>query len=134
MDRIELFKGFSKQLLFQVTEKIYHAFQDCSGDMNPLHIDEEFACTKGFPQKVMYGNILNAFISYAVGMELPTKEVMLQSQDIQYRNPVFLRDCLLMDIRVEEIHESVRAVELSFKFTNDAHKVVAKGNIQIGVF
>lgn len=134
MANINLFENFEKNISFEVTEDIYRAFQKCSSDMNPLHTDEEFAKAKGFENRVMYGNILNAFISYAIGMELPTPDVMLQLQDIQYKKPVYLNSRLIMNLKTEEIHESVHVVVFAYKFTTEKGKVVAKGHIQIGVF
>ena len=134
MAKIDLFNNFEKNISFVVSEEIYKSFQQCSGDLNPLHIDEDFAKAKGFNSRVMYGNILNAFVSYAIGMELPTPDVMLQLQDIQYKKPVYLNDKLTMNLKTEEIHEAVHVVVFAYKFFNEQNKVVAKGHIQIGVF
>jgi acyl dehydratase len=120
--------------IFLLTEKIYKAFQECSNDMNPLHTDETFAKNKGFDGKVMYGNILNAFLSYFIGETLPTKDVIIHSQEINYKKPVYLNDTLTLNAVVDEIHESVKAVVFKYRFCNQANEVVAKGNIQIGVF
>lgn len=116
-----------------VTEQVYQTFQQCSGDYNPLHTDETFAKSKGFPERVMYGNILNAFISHFIGMVLPTQEVIIHSQEIYFRNPVFLNDHLLLSAQVANISEMVNVVEFKFTFRKQDGKVVAKGNIQIGV-
>ena len=59
--------GEKKTHQFLVSEDVYLTFQKCSGDINLLHIDDNYAIEKGFIQKVMYGNILNSFISYFVG-------------------------------------------------------------------
>ena len=134
MSKIDLFKDFEKNLSFVVSENVYKSFQQCSGDFNPLHTNEDFAKGKGFNSRVMYGNILNGFISYAVGMELPTPDVMLQLQNIQYKKPVYMNDKLVMNLKTEEIHEGVHVVIFVYKFTNEQNKVVAKGHIQIGVF
>lgn len=123
----------SKQI-FHVTEEVYHAFQTCSNDRNPLHTEESFAVSKGFRSKVMYGNILNAFVSFFVGECLPTKEVVIHSQEIQYKNPVYMNDTLIFDAKVDGIYESVNTVEFKFKFVNEEGLVVAKGKVQIGVF
>lgn len=82
----------------------------------------------------MYGNILNAFVSFFVGECLPTKEVVIHSQEIQYKNPVYMNDTLIFDAKVDGIYESVNTVEFKFKFVNEEGLVVAKGKVQIGVF
>ena len=119
--------------VFHVSENVYNSFQICSGDMNPLHTNESFAQNKGFTGRVMYGNILNAFVSYFVGECLPTKDVIIHSQDIAYRLPVYLNDELHFESEVEGFYESVNTIEFKFKFTNQNNKVAAKGHVQIGL-
>src|SRR5574344_479905 len=118
MDKIFSFLDFSKTIHFTVDDEVYTSFQICSKDKNPLHTDISFAIEKGFNGKVMYGNILNAFVSYAIGMELPTPDVIIQTQDIQFKQPVYLYDTINMIIKTEDIHESVHVVRLLFRFIN----------------
>ena len=118
---------------FDVTQTVYNAFQLCSGDMNPLHTDESFAKQKGFRERVMYGNILNGFVSYFIGECLPTKSVIIHSQDIVFKNPVYLNDNVLLEAVIDGVYESVNAIEFKFKFFNQNNKVIAKGHIQIGL-
>jgi len=114
---------------FTVNENVYSKFQKISGDMNPLHTNGDFAQRKGFPQKVMYGNIINCFVSTLIGMCLPTPNIMIAAQDIKYKNPVFLNDCLEASISVSGVFEIANSVELKFSFTNEAEKVVATGKV-----
>lgn len=121
---------------YQVTPEIYQAFQLCSQDMNPLHTDETFAKEKGFEGCVMYGNILNAFISHFVGMCLPTPNVMIQSQDISFHKPVFLHDEITLQAGIDTVSEAVNIINYKLKFykTTDAgRQLVAKGHVQIGL-
>jgi len=118
---------------FAVTPEVYKHFQECSNDRNPLHTDEKFARAKGFPEKVMYGNILNAFVSYFIGECLPTKDVIIHSQEIAFKNPVFLNETLDFEARVSGVYEAVNAIEFKYKFIKPDGKIAAKGLIQIGV-
>ena len=123
--------------IYQVSPEVYHAFQLCSGDFNPLHTDVAFAQSKGFANCVMYGNILNAFISHFVGMLLPTSEVMIQSQDISFHKPVFLNDQISLEATVDTVSEAVGIIEYKLKFRRISDSVkpelVAKGHVQIGL-
>ena len=123
--------------IYHVSPDVYHAFQSCSGDFNPLHTDMAFAQSKGFSGCVMYGNILNAFISHFVGMLLPTSEVMIQSQDISFHKPVFLNDQISLEATVDTVSEAVGIIEYKLKFRrlSDGIKpeLVAKGHVQIGL-
>ena len=135
MDIKEFISEFDEKLTlnFLVTEEVYDSFQKCSGDMNPLHTDDTFAIQKGFRERVMYGNILNGFVSYFVGECLPTKNVIIHTQNIEYKNPFYLHDHLLFEAVIDDYYESVNAIAFKFKFYNQNNKLVAKGNIQIGL-
>ena len=98
-----------------------------------MHNDEELAKRKGFPERVMYGNILNAFASALVGEHLPVKDIIIHSQDIQYKRPVFMGDKLEAEVKVDGIYESVNAVSSKFSFKNAKGLTVAKGHVQIGI-
>jgi acyl dehydratase len=118
---------------FLVSEDIHSGFIRLFRDKNPLHTDEVFAAAKGFKGVVMHGNILNGFLSYFIGECLPEKNIIIHSQDINYKKPVYLNDRLTLKARVAEIHESVKAVLFKYSFVNDKNETVAKGSIQIGV-
>jgi acyl-CoA thioesterase FadM len=82
----------------------------------------------------MHGNILNGFVSYFIGECLPTKNVIIHSQEIQFKNAVYLNDELQFKSEIIGIYESVNAIEFKFDFKNKEGKTVAKGKIQIGLF
>jgi len=84
----------------------------------------------------MYGNILNAFISHFVGMLLPSREVMIQSQDINFHKPVYLNDEIQLEARIEQVSEAVNIIIYKLKFRRmheGKTELVAKGHVQIGL-
>jgi len=118
---------------FVVTGKVYYGFIKIFRDENPLHTDDKFALVKGFKGKVMHGNILNGFLSYFIGECLPTKDVIIHSQEIQFKSPVYLEDELDLIAQVIGIYESVNVIEFKFYFKSKELKTVAKGKFQIGL-
>ena len=118
---------------FVVSNSTYQDFLKLSNDKNPLHTNKDFALSKGFKGLVMHGNILNAYLSYFIGECLPLKDVIIHSQDIRFKNPVYLNDKLKFSAIVSGVFESVNAVEFKYYFRNSQLKVVAKGKIQIGI-
>jgi len=126
-------KGDKIQQDFHLSESVYRQFISTFNDKNPLHTDEDFAVDKGFRGKVMHGNILNGFLSYFVGECLPTKNVIIHSQEIQFKNPVYLNQRLLFEAVISEVFDSVGVVEYKFQFKNAEALVVSKGKIQIGI-
>jgi 3-hydroxybutyryl-CoA dehydratase len=118
---------------FTVTTETYNGFIQIFKDTNPLHISSEFSQSKGFKDKVMFGNILNGFISYFIGERLPLKNVIIHSQTIEYKSPVYLNENLSLHASVSNIYEAVNAVEFRYYFENSELKKVAKGKFQIGI-
>lgn len=118
---------------FVVSSETYAGFIQIFKDKNPLHTDEVFAKDKGFQGKVMHGNILNGFVSYFIGECLPTKNVIIFSQTIQFNNPVYLADELQFNAEITGVHDSVNAVDFKYVFKNKEGKTVAKGKFQIGL-
>ena len=118
---------------FIVSSEIYSGFIKLFKDENPLHTDEQFAKTKGFKGRVMHGNILQGFISYFIGECLPVKNVIIHSQEIEFKNAVYLNDELQFKAVITGIYESVNAVVFKYYFKNAASNIVAKGKIQIGL-
>jgi 3-hydroxybutyryl-CoA dehydratase len=127
----EIGQKFTKR--FNVSTGVYDGFIKLFLDKNPLHTDAAFARDKGFRDRVMHGNILNGFLSFFIGECLPVKNVIIHSQEIQYKNPVYLEDVLDLEAEVADIFESVKTVEFKFVFRNSSAKIVAKGKIQIGI-
>jgi len=129
-------KSQAIEVTYHVTEDVYFGFQRISSDYNPLHTDEAFAKSKGFPARVMYGNILNGFVSHFVGMALPSREVMIQTQDIQFRKPVYLGDKIILKSSIEKTSAAVEIINFKLKFYRDAEEkpeLVATGHVQIGM-
>ena len=118
---------------FEITTGLYEGFINTFKDNNPLHTESHFAINHGFEDKVMHGNILNGFLSFFIGEELPTKNVIIHTQEIQFKNPVYLNDELAFNAEVIGVYESVKTVEFKFNFKNDKAKFVAKGKFQIGL-
>ena len=119
---------------FIVSDEIYNGFIQIFKDTNPLHTSENFSINKGFNGKVMHGNILNGFLSFFVGECLPTKNVIIHSQEIKFKNAVYLNNKLKFKAEITGIYDSVNVVEFRYNFKNESNKTVAKGKIQIGLF
>lgn len=132
MPDITLSKGTAFRREFAVSLEVYEGFVRIFNDRNPYHVDDETAQRKGFARRIMHGNILGGFLSYFVGECLPSKEVVILSQEIKFHKPVYLNDTVTLEAEVAEIFESVRMAEIKFEFVNQDKVKVAKGKIAVG--
>lgn len=119
---------------FTVTEKIYNGFIELFKDRNPLHVDNSYALSRGFKSKLMHGNILCGFVSYMAGECLPEKNIILISQEINYKKPVYLNDTLTLIFEVINFSEAVNVADISFVFLNSNNVKAATGKVQIKIF
>lgn len=122
-----------------ISENIYFAFQQVSNDFNPLHTDTQYARQLGFQDRVMYGNILNALISHFVGMLLPSRDVMILSQDISFHRPVYLNDSIELKAAIDSVSEATNSVNFKLKLSRyntnrpGGGGLVAKGHVRVGL-
>ena len=126
-------KGETFSYQFVVNSEVYNGFISLFRDRNPLHTNSKFAKDKGFSDKVMHGNILNGFLSYFIGECLPSKDVLIQTQDIKFLKPVYLNDQLTLHAEIDEVFESVYSIDIKYFFENQDKVKVARGNVQIGL-
>ena len=116
---------------FKISEELVSDFVKLSNDRNPLHTIDEFAIDKGFKSRVVQGNLQNCFISYFIGECLPSKNVMILSQTINFKNPVYINDILFLKVKIIGVFESVGLIEFDFNFKNQFDKIISKGIIKI---
>jgi len=133
MDFLEVQEGMTVAQEYLITKEIYSQFLAAFGDENQLHIDEDYAVSRGFAGKVMHGAILNGFISHFLGMVFPARNVIIQSVQIDFKNPNYQDDKLQLRMTVAQKSEAVRTVVLKFEFYNATQNyVTAKGKVQAG--
>ena len=111
-----------------MSEQLVNNFSVLSGDFNPLHTNDKFAKSKGFPGRVVHGSILNLMISSIVGMSLNDDNVMLLSQRTSHQKPIFIDDIITAIGTIFTISTSVRVIEMQLKFKNQNQVLVAQGS------
>ena len=67
----ELKPGMSASMEHAVTERDVQLFGEATGDMNPVHFDEDFARKTVFRGRVAHGALSIGFISALLGTKLP---------------------------------------------------------------
>ena len=116
-----------------VSYEVYKGFLDVFKDDNLMHTSAHYANKYGFNEIVMHGNILNGFISNFIGTKLPTKNLVIISQQIKFRNPVYLNDRIQIKSIVNEIHEAFGLVILKMLLTNHEGHKVASSTVEVKI-
>jgi 3-hydroxybutyryl-CoA dehydratase len=130
----ELTEGRKDEERYPITDQIHRAFLVVSGDVNPLHVDDEFARAAGFDAKVAHGALLNAFLSHFVGMVIPGRRSLLMTSDIRYLSASHVGDVIRVCGTVTQRVESQSIVVLSFELFNETRgRLAARARMQVKV-
>lgn len=114
-----------------VSEDDLLLFARASGDLNPLHLDEEYAATTPFKQRIAHGMFTGGLISAALAMDLPGPGTIYLSQDLQFKRPVCIGDQLSVVLTAIEKHSEKPIVTLSCEVTNQDGKAVVIGTAKV---
>lgn len=75
------------------------AFGHLSGDLNPLHMDEEFAARTPFKRRVVHGLLTGALVS-TTHTQLTGPGFAYVGQELKFLGPVFIGDTLNVEVTV----------------------------------
>lgn len=87
------------------------AYADASGDQNPLHQDDDFARSVGFPGIIAHGMFSMAHLTKAV-KDWAGNLAALRSIDVQFRAVVYMDETLVAKGRVASKNEATKDVTL----------------------
>lgn len=127
----ELTVGMTESFKVSITEEMLDAFKGITGDVNPLHNDEEFAKAKGHPGRVTYGMLTASFLSTLAGVYIPGERSLIQQVETKFSKPVYIGDELTITGEIVELVESVQRLELKVTITNQDGKKVLRGTMGI---
>lgn len=131
-DNIALFDvGNRYEVIQAITPELMAAFRGLSSDDNPMHLDDVFACAHGFRGRIAYGNLLGAMLSRLVGAELPTREVLILRQTLEFRQPAYVGEEIRLTAEVAAIHEAVRSIQLKLQFHSTQQDPICTGQCLI---
>jgi acyl dehydratase len=88
------------------------AYADASGDQNPLHQDDTFARSVGFPGIIAHGMFSMAHLAKTI-TDWVGDPGALKRLKVQFRAVVFMGETLVAGGRVEALDESTRTARLS---------------------
>ena len=100
----ELKPGVTAQIRRTVTERDIQLFGEATGDMNPVHFDEDFAKKTVFRGRVAHGALSIGYISALIGTVLPGDGSIFLSASIVFKTPVRIGDTVTTSATVREVN------------------------------
>ena len=118
--------GFTYKKSVFVTEKMVEDFALCTGDNNPVHLNDNYAKASKFKRKIAHGLLVGSFISAVLGNEFPGHGTIYISQSLTLTSPVFIDDKITIVIEVQEGSNSNR-MKLKTLCMNQDNNIVIDG-------
>ncbi len=129
IDQLQIgqFSEFTKT----VSESDIYLFAGVTGDLNPAHIDEEYAKTTFFKTRIAHGVLLGGFISAVIGMKLPGPGTIYISQEYKFLAPARIGDTITAKVEVIEMFLDKNRVNLRTTCTNQKGLLVLDGRAMV---
>lgn len=123
----ELSVGQSARLLRTVTLADIQAFAAVSGDINPAHLNAQYADATMFNGVIAHGMLGAALISALFGTQFPGPGTIYLGQELRFTKPVRIGDTLTVLATVSEKNDEKKRVKMDCLVTNQHGEVVLKG-------
>lgn len=109
-----------------ITETDVYLFAGVTGDLNPAHVNEEWAKATPFEGRIAHGMLSAGLISAVLGMKLPGPGTIYLSQSLKFTAPVRIGDTITAEAEVVEIIKEKR-LRLRTTCTNQDGTLVLEG-------
>jgi 3-hydroxybutyryl-CoA dehydratase len=108
----ELSIGMTALFAKTITEADIVLFAGISGDINPVHLNHEFATETMFEGRIAHGMLTASFISTVIGTKLPGPGAIYLKQSLNFRAPVRAGDTVRARVTIKEVIAEKRRIVL----------------------
>ncbi|MEX8519979.1 MAG: bifunctional enoyl-CoA hydratase/phosphate acetyltransferase [Leptothrix sp. (in: b-proteobacteria)] len=123
----ELPVGASAQLVRTLTPQDIQAFALVSGDVNPTHVDAEYANASRFHGLIAHGMWGGALISTLLGTQFPGPGTIYEGQVLHFHLPVRAGDTLTVQVKVTARDDQRHRITLDCQVHNQTGALVVSG-------
>ena len=132
-DQIKI--GQTESFSVRITQTELDSFCELTGDLNPLHCDEDFAKHKGYDSCIVYGLPSASYLSTLVGMYLPGERSLIQEVDLKFPKALVCNkgaDITISGTVIEKF-DAVKVILLKVAITDEEEFKIVRGNMKVGV-
>jgi 3-hydroxybutyryl-CoA dehydratase len=123
----ELKTGEKAEFTKTISESDVYLYAGVTGDLNPAHINEEYAKRTFFKTRIVHGMLLGGLISGVLGNKLPGPGTIYLSQHLEFLGPVRIGDTITASVEISEIMTAEKRVRVKTTCVNQEGKKVLDG-------
>ena len=125
IDRLSI--GQKASFATTITETDICLFAGVSGDINPAHLNEQYASQTFFKGRIAHGMLSASLISAVLGVQLPGTGTIYLGQDLKFLAPVRAGDTITATAEVSELHPEKNTAVLRTTCVNQEGVRVVEG-------
>jgi acyl dehydratase len=123
----EIAVGESAEVTREVGKTDIELFAVVSGDVNPAHLDHDYAANTRFKGVIMHGMWGGALISSLLGTRLPGPGTIYLSQSLAFKRPVCPGDQVTVRVSVKSKRDDKKLVTFDCSAVNQRGETVIEG-------
>src|SRR5689334_17322927 len=127
----EIRVGDSARLSRTLTREDVELFAVMSGDVNPTHVDDEYAQSDTFHKIIAHGMWGGALISTLLGTKLPGPGTIYLGQTLRFSRPVALGDTITVSVKAAAKDGQHHRVKFECECTNQRGEAVIRGDADV---
>jgi 3-hydroxybutyryl-CoA dehydratase len=110
-----------------ITETDVYLYAGVTGDLNPAHINEEYAKKTFFKTRIAHGMLLAGLISGVLGNKLPGPGTVYIRQELNFLAPVRIGDTITAAVEILEIMAEAKRIRAKTTCVNQEGTLVLDG-------
>ncbi|EHL15487.1 hypothetical protein HMPREF9629_01876 [Peptoanaerobacter stomatis] len=127
----EIHVGMKKSVSKTITESDIYTYAGIIGDINPLHVNEEYAKNTRFKTRIAHGMLTASFFSTLVGMCIPGADAIYLGQTLKFLLPVKIGDTITATGEITKVVPEKKIAYMKTTVVNQRGELVIDGEATV---
>lgn len=127
----EIYIGMTRNVSKTISESDVYTYAGLIGDINPVHVNEEYAKTTRFGKRIVHGMLTASFFSTIVGMLIPGADAIYLGQTCKFLLPVYINDTITATGVVTKILPEKKIAVMKTTIRNQKGEIVVTGEATV---
>lgn len=110
-----------------ISESDVYLYAGVTGDLNPAHVNEEYAKSTFFKKRIAHGMLTAGLISAVISNRLPGPGAIYVNQTLHFLHPVFIGDTITARVEVVGTDKDKNRLQLKTECINQEGECVLEG-------
>lgn len=127
----EIYIGMKKSVSKTISEADIYTYAGLIGDINPVHVNAEYAKSTRFGERIAHGMFTASFFSTLVGMLIPGADAIYLKQTCEFLLPVKIGDTITATGEVTKVAPDKRIAYMRTTVVNQKGELVVDGEATV---